>query len=75
MAKHHQNQIFFAWGNLAVLGPEVGSWSYSRRREEHLVGGECGGGVGGASPSQFFPRRQFGAVFLKGVSGDLQVAD
>lgn len=46
MAKHHQNQIF-AWGNLAVLGPEVGSWSYSRRREEHLDGGECGGGGGG----------------------------
>lgn len=46
MAKHHQNQIIFAWGNLAVLGSEVGSWSCSGRREAHLDEGVCRGGRG-----------------------------
>jgi len=61
--------MIFAWGNLAILGSEVGSWCYSGRREEHLH--VC---VWGAPPALFSPRRLFAAVFLKGVSGDLQVA-
>jgi hypothetical protein len=57
------------WAAGDIQGGERSIWT----RENVGVGG--GGGESGvASPSLFFPRRLFGAVFLKGVSGDLQVA-
>lgn len=75
MAKHHQNQIIFAWGNLAVLGSEVGSWNCSGRREAHLDEGVCGGGGGGCPTLPVLSKKAVcTAVFLKGISGDLQVA-